>query len=202
MIDLAGHPDALELNLATGHGFDSGAMSGLRICGRSTCAFCRPASPSSCRILVVTGGLASGCVWPRDPTSAVKVGENGSAAQFVDVNEACPVAFWFGCAYESAVNLVVLTPQEVGFRMNPLPPTIPLRWMSIDVMSIGTLTAPLAAWATLGTLVSTVSSPKSLLRSFTSDSCVIFDRSGSGSDPVGLRTIPKRAGCPAAASTL
>src|SRR2546423_7749697 len=51
-------------------------------------------------------------------------------------------------------------------------------------------------------LVSTVLRPKSLLRSCTSDVCSIFCRSGSGSEPVGLRTIPKRAGSPAAGSTL
>ena len=78
----------------------------------------------------------------------MNVGENGSAAQFVDVERGLPGGLLVRVRMSPPWNLVVLTPQEVGFRINPLPPTIPLRWMSIDVMSIGTLTAPLAAWAT------------------------------------------------------
>ena len=35
---------------------------------------------------------------PTRSDLALNVGENGSAAQLVGVNEACPETFWFGCA--------------------------------------------------------------------------------------------------------
>ncbi len=92
-------------------------------------------------------------------------------------------------------------PHEVGFRMNPLPPTVPLRLMSSELMSVGTLSAWPRACAVRGMSMSTVSSPKSLRRR-TSDTWMIFWNSGSGSEPTGLSTIPNRAGSPAAGVTL
>ena len=47
---------------------------------------------------MVTGGFwpTAACGHADPDRRRVNVGENGSAAQFVDVNVAWPVIFWFG----------------------------------------------------------------------------------------------------------
>jgi hypothetical protein len=86
--------------------------------------------------------------------------------------------------------------------MKALPPTIPFRWMSSELMSIGTVRSWPTAWALLGMFVSTVSNPKSLCRRRTSEACLIFWRSGIGPEPIGRSTMPNRAGSPAWGSRL
>ena len=168
-------------------------------CGSRTRAFRSPASPASWWIVAVIGRFCPGLVGSGPAERDPEVGENGSAAQLVDVYSPDPVTFWVGFAYESAVNFVVLVPHEVGLRMKPWPPTVPLRLMSSELMSVGTLRARPRAWAMFGMSLSTVLRPKSLLRSFTSEIWMIFWKAGSGSEPTGRSTIPNRAGSPVGA---
>src|SRR3954452_2709550 len=136
---------------------------------------------------VVNGTDEPGRVAPGAPTFTASVGEKGKAPQLVGVKDgATPCAEW--PPYEVASNVTVLGVHDVGLRMNPLPLAVPIRLRSSDVMSVS---SPLAL---RGKLLTIVSRPKSLRRSWTADCWMIL--LPPIRPPSGRSTIPKRAGSP------
>ena len=85
-IDAGGQAEASARNWPILQGWASASKFATRVpAGSSSWAFLSPASPSPWLITVSSGGNVRAAVWSGDPTAAVTVGENRSAAQWTDL---------------------------------------------------------------------------------------------------------------------